>query len=130
MIPIIFINCHESPFIDDIINLSKLYETRTRNTLRHFIGKRVLLAETGNGRPVVRCSAVIRSVEAVRSRAAWETVRPACCILRGSRYDWQPETTVKYLYELSGVVACHTFHPAEDVRHGRVWMEYNGKVVD
>lgn len=127
MMPIIFINCSEYPFIDHIINNSKLYETRNKNTLKRFIGKRILLAETGKGKPVVRCSAVIRSVSVALSRSAWETVRPACCIRSGSRYDWQPETKEKYLYELSGVVACHPFTPPEDVRHGRVWMEYNEK---
>ena len=126
MTPIIFINSKNTPFVDQILSGRKRYETRTRNTLRQFIGHRVLLAETGNGRPVVRCTAVITEVIEVISQWEWiHTYRKHTGIRSGSRYDWQPDTKVKYLYRLAGVVACHPFTPPEDIRHGRVWMEYN-----
>ena len=37
MLPIIFINCAAAPFIDDIIDGRKTYETRTRDTLRYML---------------------------------------------------------------------------------------------
>ena len=125
MLPFIFINCAAAPFIDDIIDGRKTYETRTRDTLRQFVGRRVLLAETGNGRPVVRCSAVITCAVPVDDRATWRKMRRSTRVPSGSRYDWQPGTRRKWLYGLSGVVACWPFVAPEGVRHGRVWMEYN-----
>jgi len=125
MFPVVFINCRRYPFVDWIIDRRKLDETRTRDMLGALVGRRVLLAETGRDRPVVRCSAVIRSVTVVRSRDDWDRLRSRHRVPAGSAYDWTPDTKVKYLYTLSGVVACHPFTPPEGVRHGRVWMEYN-----
>ncbi|MBP5411201.1 MAG: hypothetical protein J6Y26_04730 [Lachnospiraceae bacterium] len=69
MIPALFINCRKQKFIDQIMALDKEYETRTRNTLKSLmethLGERILLAETGNGHPLVRCSAVIDHIIAV-----------------------------------------------------------------
>lgn len=126
MIPVVFINCRRHPFLDQIISGRKSFETRTRDMLRSLVGQRVLLAETGRGRPVVRCSALIEYSCVARSRAAWETVRNACCIPEGSVYDWQPDTKIKHLYWITDVVPVPVpFTPPEGVRHGRVWMEYN-----
>ena len=123
MIPIIFINCRLFPFLDMIIRGRKVYETRTRNMLRALVGQRVMLAETGRGRPVVRCTAVVGTPVVVRSRKEWNRYRRSACIRAGSPFDWMPCTKVKYLYPLSDVVACSPFTPPEGVRHGRVWME-------
>lgn len=129
MIPVVFINCRVAPFIDLIMRMLKLYETRTRDTLRSVVGQRVLLAETGRGRrPLVRCSAVIGQPVIVRSRSDWRRFRKACRIAPGSTYDWQPGTNVKYLYPLLDVVPLDPFTPPEDTRHGRVWMEYTAEV--
>lgn len=128
MIPVVFINCRRHPFVDDIIDGRKLYETRTRNTLRNLIGHRILIAETGHGKPVVRCSAVISEIIEVYTREAWNKYIRSACIKPGSEYDWQPEAKKKVLYRLTGVVACHPFTPPENTRHGRVWMEYDLEV--
>lgn len=125
MIPVVFINCSRFPFLAWILSGRKQFETRTRNTLGSLVGQRVLLAETGKGRPLVRCSAVIRSVIVVRSRSEFRRFRSRCCIARGSAFDWQPWTKAKYLYLLEGVQPVDPFCPPEDVRHGRVWMEYH-----
>ena len=123
-VPVVFINCSRFPFLDLIIDEYKLDETRTRNTLRAVVGKRVLLAETGHGRPpLVRASAVIGAPVVIRSREEWDRLRSRHRVPAGSAYDWTPSTTVKYLYPITGVVACRPFTPAEGVRHGRVWME-------
>lgn len=129
MIPAVFINCKRHPFIDLILRHIKLYETRTRNTLGRFLGVRVLLVETGHGRPIVKGSAVIDCIHTCFTRDAWETVRPSACIEAGSSYDWQPDTKKKVLYYLTDVRPCDPF-PLPDTcrRHGRVWAEYEGSV--
>ena len=124
MTPVVFINCRELPFLDDILAGRKTIETRTRDTLRSVAGQRVYLAETGHGRPVIRAVAVIgwgRKMD----RIDWECLRKRTCIPVGSRYDWQPDTRVKYGYTLFDVTPIIPFTPPEGVRHGRVWMEYN-----
>lgn len=71
MSKVVFINCQELPFIDWIIARKKTRETRTRNTLGRLIGERVYLAETGKGKPLVRCVATIESVAVARTRSEW-----------------------------------------------------------
>lgn len=130
MIPVLFINCSAEQFVDWIIGGLKTYETRTRNTLKTLLswalGRRILIAETGHGRPLVRCSAVIDQVVAVRSREEWEDYLQFTWIPVGSRYDWTPDTKVKWLYHLTDVrPIAEPFHlPADALRHGRVWAEY------
>ena len=124
MIPVVFINCRSIPFMDLIISGEKNIETRNRDTLRSVVetGNRVYLAETGNGRPVVRASAVIGWGRPV-DRIDWECLRKRTCVPVGSKYDWQPDTKVKYCYTLFDVRPVKPFTPPEGVRHGRVWME-------
>ena len=122
-VPVVFINCARHPFLDQIIRRRKLDETRTRDTLRALVGVRAYLAETGRGPSLVRCSAIIGAPLVARSRKEWNALRSRHRVPRGSQYDWHPWTKVKYLYPLLDVVTCSPFHPAEGVRHGRVWME-------
>lgn len=130
MTPVIFINCSREPFIDWIISGGKQYETRTRNSLKSLMSwavcERILLAETGNGAPLVRCSAVIDCVIAVHSREEWEKYRQETVIPVNSQYDWKPGTKVKHLYHLSDVQEVTPFRLESGRRHGRVWMEYEG----
>lgn len=125
-VPVVFINCRQAPFLDDIEAFQKTAETRSRNTLGCLVGQRVILAETGRKTPrLARCSVIIDSVQAVRSREAWEALRPVHRVPAGSKYDWHPWTKVKYLYHLSGLyVFPRPFSVPEGVRHGRTWMEY------
>ena len=133
MTPVIFINCRRWPFLRLISECRKTYETRTKNTLKSLmewnLGKPVLLAETGNGEPVIRCSAIIDRITAVYTREAWEKLLPETMVQPGSEYDWTPGTKVKWLYHLTDV------HPVEPItlprsarRHGRVWAEYEGGI--
>lgn len=127
MIPIVYINCKCQPFIRQILNRTKLFETRNRNTLGRFLGERILLAETGTGKhPVVKGSAVISEIIEIYSPWAWDVNRLDCMIPVGSEYDWKPDTKKKVLYRLTDVRPCKPFVPTDDRRHGRVWMEYNG----
>ena len=130
MIPAVFINCKTEPFIDDIMCHLKEYETRTRDTLGRFLGDHVLLVETGHGCPTVKGSAVIDQVVSVSSREAWEEYLEQTWIPIGSKYDWQSDTKVKWLYHLSDVRSCDPFPlPSSCRRHGRVWAEYNGSII-
>lgn len=125
MTPVIFINCTVEPYVDDIMGKLKLYETRTRNTLGRFIGERILFAETGHGRPLVKCSAVIDQVISVTTREQWEEYLQYTWIPVGSGHDWQPDTKVKWLYHLTDVKPVVPFIlPKSCRRHGRVWAEY------
>ena len=129
MTPVIFINTTSSPFVDDIIDGRKTYETRTRNTLKSLLqfalGERVLIAETGHGDPVVRCSAVIDHFGAVYTEDRWNDLRKVHRVPVGSSYDWKLDTRVKWLYHLTDVKTLAPFVlPKSCTRHGRVWAEY------
>ena len=128
MASIVFINCKKFPFVTEIMDYLKQYETRTRNTLGRFLGKRILIAETGKGRPLVRCSAVIDEIIAVYTREEWERYLELTWVPVGSSYDWQPDTKVKWLYHMTDIHPVEPFVPAKGRRHGRVWMEYNEEV--
>jgi len=130
MIPVVFINCRAVPFLLYIMQKLKVYETRNRDTLKNLTERRVYLAETGNGTPMVRCSAVLLPAITVRSRSEWsklrrETLVPAC-----SKYDWNSKTTAKYLYRITDIkpVPVPFPLPADSVRHGRIWAEYKNEV--
>ena len=130
MIPVVYVNCDVVDFVSHMMDLSKPIETRTRNTLRAVVGRPVLIAETRHGqKPVVRCLVQFGQPLVVESREAWETVRAAAWIPADSRYDWQPNTKRKWLYPIEYVQPLRPFTPPEGVRHGRVWMEYNGEEV-
>ena len=133
MLPVIFINCKRDPFVDKIMSGHKQYETRTRNTLKSLLqfalGERVLIAETGNGAPVVRCSAVIDHFGAIYTEKRWDELRKVHQVDAGSQYDWTPDTKVKWLYHLADVQPVGPFElPEDSKRHGRVWAEFTGTV--
>lgn len=129
MIPVVFINCDTLPFLDLIISLDKPLETRTRNTLRSLVHKSVLLAETKHGKkPLVKCWATIGTPMEIRSREEWELYKPLTCTA-GSKYDWKPDTKVKYIYTIYDVYPIQPFTPPEGTRHGRTWMEYTGSAT-
>jgi len=125
-IPIVYINCSSAPFVTMVMTRQKVYETRSRNTLRSLIGKRVLIAETGNGsKPVVRCSAHIRSAFKVESFHEWDMFRDYTQVSTDSPFEWSDRTRYKWLYGLDSVRPVEPFIPKEGIRHGRTWMEYN-----
>lgn len=128
MCKVVYINCDTVPFLDRIISLDKVLETRTRNMLKALVGQTVYLAETRRGRrPVIRCRVTIGTPMAIRTRDEWNRFLALACIPAGSRYDWQNNTTVKHLYPLIDVQECppHIIPAdAEIIRHGRTWSEY------
>lgn len=128
MIPVVWINCHEYPFCDSILDGFKIYETRTRNTLCDLVGKTCLFCETGNGKPVTRFYARIDSVTRIDSAEDFEKYRNGCDILPGTRYDWTPGTRHKYLYHLTDITGEDRYNLSESclIRHGISWAEYYG----
>jgi len=120
---IIYINCSLFPFISWIISGRKLYETRNKNTLKRFIGKRVYLAETGKGKaPVIRCSVVITELKTITTKTEYNTMRKAAMIKKGSCFDWNAKTLKKCFYKLENIQACKPFPmPENAVRHGRIY---------
>ena len=125
--PIIFINCSLFRFIAAIMAGKKLYETRTRNTLKSYIGKRVYLCETGRKNKLVSCTCIIDSVICITSMKQWQQYRKDCYIKKGSVFDYIPGTK-KYLYRLTDIQKINPFIPKEGYRHGRIAMDYNGKI--
>ena len=124
MIPVIFINCKEYPFVDWILSGKKKCETRNKNTLGRFIGERIMIAETGNGRPLVRCTAVISRCIGVYSKQSWREHVSEDDVPLGSSYDWKDDTKKKVVYTLKDIRPVKPYHP-DGLRHGRVWMECN-----
>ena len=127
MIPVVFINCHSFPYMNLILNGKKIYETRSRDMLRSLVNQRVLIAETGNGEPVIRCYATILHGLKITSKNEWEKYRYLTRVPRNSEYDWKPDTRSRFIYELYNVqpVPFPFVLPARSVRHGRVWAEFN-----
>ena len=122
---VVWINSSSAPFLDDIFNRLKPFETRSRNMLASLIGKRVILAESSRGQRLARCSAVIRSVTPVASKAEWDALRSLHRVPVGNQYDWKPGTRVKYLYKLTDVRRLRPFRiPSEGIPHSRSWFEY------
>lgn len=124
MTPIVFINTKDTPFVDLIITGEKLFETRNRNTLGGLVGRRVLIAETGHGKPVVRCATELYAPTVVREKEWFEWFRESTCIPNESKHDWKDDTKCKWLYPIGYVEPVPPFVPPEGKRHGRVWMEF------
>lgn len=120
---IVFINCSRFPFVDWILQGLKRYETRNRDTLGVLSGQRVFIAETGKGKSIVRCSAVIGEGLKIEHPFIWDSLRYSHRVEAGSDFDWKTGTKAKWIYLLKDVQPVTPFHPQEGVRHGRVWME-------
>lgn len=124
MRPVIGINSSSAPFMTEIGAGLKTLETRSRNTLGRFVGKRVMLAETKQGGYLAMYTAIIRAAHRIDSPEAWEALRPLHRVPVGSKYDWKPDTRVKWAYEITSLRRLCPFRVPEGRRHGRVWMEY------
>jgi hypothetical protein len=125
MIPVIGINSSSAPFMSDIGAGRKILETRSRNMLGRLCGQPVILAETRQGGYLAMYIAVLQSARAVRSKEEWEDLRPLHRVPVGSKYDWKPDTRVKWTYEITVLRILNPFRVPEGIRHGRTWMEFN-----
>jgi len=123
MTPVIFINCEEVDYIGKIMDGEKKYETRHFNTLGGLVGRRVLFAESGNGKPKIRCSAVLKNAEKIDALWEWAMLRSETCVPVDSIHDWNYNRPGKWIYEVTDVHPCE-LPWKEGKRHGIVWMEY------
>ena len=107
-------------FADLIINGSKVYETRNRNTLKKFIGTRVAIVKTGNHKkPVVIGFVNIMGV----LQSDWIVYRRMAYIY-GTEYDCK-QGEHKYFYRLESPVKITPFPlPSNTIRHGRIFCDF------
>lgn len=130
MIPVVFINGKDISYVDLIIQGKKRYETRSRNMLGALVGRRVLIAETGKGKPRIRCSAVIEDASKIDFLYNWELIRGVTCVPEGSAHDWDYQHPGKWIYELADVREVFDMPWKEGKRHGITWMEYEDEDLD
>ena len=118
----IYINCVSFPFIAWILSGAKLYETRTRNTLRTLIGQRVFLIATGKGAPMITGSAIITGAELVPYSDRRKRARAK---ITGTTYDVKPGGA-KWFYKLEDVqpMTAPIPVPAQRENHGRAWTSW------
>ena len=123
---IVYINCKLFPFVDLIIALQKVFETRNRNTLKKLIGKTVYIAETGkHKKPLVRCSCIIGNPLVITDKKTYNQYRKQTKVKKGSVYDFIPGKK-KYLYPLCDVKEIEPFPiPENIVRYGRTYAIIN-----
>lgn len=88
-----------APYAIQIVNGLKTIETRSRDTLRRFIGSRVLIARTRSGHAADIVGAVTIENSAFCSAAMLDSMRDLTRIPAGSVYDCRGPG--KYCYSLS-----------------------------
>ena len=121
-----FVNSDGIKYAEAIVGRFKTIETRNRNTLGPLVGERVAVVRTGRG----KCPMVIGDVFVVSAqpmgRDGFEIYRDWTLIPPGSKYDC-PEGGKKWMYFLAQAEACEPYPlPANAVRHGRSWCEWDG----
>lgn len=82
------INCKYSPFVDMILAGQKTIETRATKSLHPYLGQRVGLIETGNGKAMLKGYAKISSYKEYTTSAEWAADIGAHRVDPGSAYDW------------------------------------------
>lgn len=119
----IFINSRKVPYARLIVDGVKTYETRTKNTLRPLVGRRVAIIETGMGSPMIIGFATIDGADYFE-HDAFEGIRSLTCIPAGSKYD--DGGRGKWCYKLSDPYPLYEAVPlpSDAIRHGRAWCEF------
>lgn len=97
------INCKRYPFTEMILAGEKIIETRNKPTLRSYVGKRVGIIETGNGRAKLVGYATVKHEMYFCSESMWGIYRYAHRIDSRSEYEYRAGQT-KYGYLLKDVV--------------------------
>jgi len=124
----IFINENDVLYAHFIAARLKLYETRTKNTLKPCVNERVALCSTKRGRrPVVVGYADITSVKFC-SISEYEERRRETKIPIGDKFDkfgtWNG-TPGKWFYKMENAETCEPYTlPSSAIRHGRSWCEF------
>ena len=123
----VFVNSKTAPYTELILAQLKSIETRTRNTLKSLIGKRVGIIETGKGAARIVGYVTITKAEFCPAEKL-EEYRDKTRIPYGDKYNkcgthaGQPG---KWFYYLEEPERCTPFViPSNAVRHGRVYVEF------
>lgn len=113
------------PYARKIVSGEKIWETRTRNTLRQLLGERVAIIETGNCKAhIVGYATIGWHPYFVRSKKAWDSIRDRTCIPAGDKYD--NFGSGKWCYGMHGAEETTPYPlPSNAIRHGRVWCEFD-----
>lgn len=120
----IYINDSKYPFTDWIMEQDKTIETRNSPTLRQFIGRRVGIIRTGNGKSVLVGYANIEEERIVTDKSEYLWSQSCHCIQEWmDEYYWDGKD--KYFYYLGDVERCHAT-VLDDIlikRHNRTYCE-------
>ncbi len=121
----VFVNSKHVPYARKIVEGSKLFESRTKNTLKKLVGKRVGIIETGNGYPMIVGEVTIGNPRFVTKRMWDGLYRALSCVPYGSEYDASDEG--KWCYEMKEPIPYDEpiFLPKNAIRHGRAWCEFD-----
>ena len=118
----IFVNENEKAYAYEIVESTKLVETRTKNMLSACIGERVAIVSTKRHcHPLV--IGYVDVVKAEKHGREWLNAnRKLTCIPHGSKYD----TGERWCYFLSNAQKLeHPYLlPSSAIRHGRSWCEW------
>ena len=120
----IFVNSSEYPYAERIVSGFKTIETRSKNMLRACVGDRVAIVRTGKGIPVV---------------IGYVTVSGSACSASLTASDFPGKTYVfpgskfannRWFYFLKDaeMLSVRFPLPADTVRHGRSWCEFELEV--
>ena len=128
----IFINEDEYPFAHWIVQGDKTIETRTRNTLKRLLKKRVAIISTSRKhKPTIIGYATIYNWDRIPD-FIWEEARKYTLIPKGSKYDTLVPIRSKYAtitgkwgYILTNPEECDPYElPSNAIRHGRSYAEF------
>jgi predicted transcriptional regulator len=92
------INSKTIPYADLIIDGLKLYETRNKDTLRPYVGRRVAIVRTGTGKAQAIGTVAIGKPIMV-TQEQFRQLQTLHLVPEGSEFDIKPEGT-KYLYPM------------------------------
>ena len=119
----IFINCDDAPFVDQILQGAKLYETRTRDTLAPCVNCWIDLIETHHDKaPIIRGRAFIERSQ----RVEYDDIQARIdAKILGTPYDIKPGCS-KIFYKITDAQAypLPVQLPRERENHGRSWTRY------
>ena len=117
----IFVNENEYPYAQEICLRLKTIETRSKNMLRSCVGERVaVICTRANCYPLVL--GYVDITEAHRKNWVFlDHNRSRTRIPVGSKFD----TPIRWCYFLANATPCSPYPlPANAVRHGRSWCEW------
>ena len=124
----IFVNEDSAPYAALIVNGQKTIETRTRNMLKRFLGRRVEIISTHkNKAPMVIGHATIEDYAFCNAQYL-DMWRNDTQIPKGDVYDnlgTRKGISGKWFYFLKDAAPCEPYPlPKNAIRHGRTWAEF------